>query len=84
MAARKRKTMLWDRARAALQKVNNRKGKHQRRRFSSGKELMKRNISLWGGYMLKWTIKTSLLCLRFGVLFVGNMRIKYVGSKLFC
>jgi len=43
---------------------------------------------LWGdtvhydtGYVLKWTIKVSHLCLRFGALFVGSMRLEYVGPK---
>ena len=42
---------------------------------------MRGRISLWHGYVLKWMIKTSLLCLRFGALFVGSMRLEYVGSK---
>ena len=42
------------------------------------------SISLWlwhAGYMLKWTIKASHLCLHFGALFVGSMRLEYAGPK---
>ena len=42
--------------------------------FSSGNGLTRGNTSLWCGYVLKWTVKTSLLCLCFGALFVGSMR----------
>jgi len=33
------------------------------------------------GYVLKWTIKASHLCLRFGALFVSSTRLEYVGPK---
>jgi len=37
----------------------------------------------YAGYVLKklWTIKASHLCLRFGALFVGSMRLEYAGPK---
>ena len=38
-------------------------------------------MACWPTYVLKWAIKASHLCLRFGALFVGSMRLEYVGSK---
>ena len=72
---------LWDRARAAPRKRSSRKGKCQRRCFTSGNGLTRENISLWRGYVLTWTIKISLLCLCSGVLFVGSTRLEYAGPK---
>ena len=75
---------LWDQAWAVHQKRGSQKGKCQRRRSTSGNGLTRGSISLWlwhAGYMLKWTIKASHLCLHFGALFVGSMRLEYAGPK---
>lgn len=47
---------------------------------ASGNRLTRGSISLWCGYVLKWLIKTSLLYLCFGALFVGSTRLDYAGS----
>ena len=40
----------------------------------SGNGLTRKSISLRRGYVLKWTVKTSLLCLRFGlVLYIVSL-----------
>ena len=72
------KRQLWDRGRAVPQKQSSQRSKCQRRHSSSGSGLTRGSISLWCGYVQKWTIKTSLFCLCFGALFVGSMR-QYVG-----
>ena len=72
---------LWDQTRVVPRKRSSRKGKCLRRRSTSGNGLTRGNTSLWRGYLLKWTVKTSLLSLRFGVLFVGSTRLEYVGTK---
>ena len=73
---------LWNRAWAAPWKRSSRKGKCQRTLSKSGNRPTRRSISRWHGYVLKWTIKTSLLCLCFSALFVGGMRLEYAGSKI--
>ena len=68
----------------APQKRSSRKGKCKRRRSTSGNGVTRGSTSLWRGYMLKWTVKTSLLCLRFGALFVGSTRLEIIcGHKNF-
>ena len=75
---------LWDQARVAPRKRGSRKGKYQRRHSTSGNGLTRGSISLWlwhAGYVPKWAIKASHLCLHFGVLFVSSMRLEYAGPK---
>jgi len=75
---------LWDQAQAVHRKWSSQKGKRQRRRSTSGNGLTRGSNSLWlwhAGYALKWTIKASHLCLRFGGLFVGSTRLEYAGPK---
>ena len=77
---------LWDQARAVPRKRGSRKGKCQRRRSTSGNGLPRWSISLWlwhAGYVLKWTIKASHLCLPFGALFVGSSEIRICGPQNF-
>jgi len=82
LPASERRRQWWNRARAEPQKQSSRKGKCRRKLTKSGNGAMRRSISRWRGYMLTWTIRTSLLYRRFGALFVGGMRLEYAGSKV--
>ena len=79
------KRQQWDRGRAVSWKQGSRKGKYQRRHSTSGNGLTSGSISLWHGYVLKWTIKTSVLVYTYALaraLFVGSTRLEYAGSKM--
>ena len=71
---------LWGLRSSGASKTKQLKSKCQRRCSTSGNRVRTGSISQWRGYVLKWMIKTSLLCLCFGVLFVGSTRLEYAGS----